>query len=48
MYYNVISERIAKKLRGDLFEKLIRKDVEFFDSRKTGELCKFYNNSNYE
>lgn len=41
MFYNVISERIAKNLRGDLYESLINKDVEFFDSKKTGDLCKF-------
>lgn len=39
MYYNVISERIAKNLRSDLFQSLIRKDVEFFDSMKSGDLC---------
>jgi len=36
--YNLISERIAKNLRGDLYTRLINKDVEFFDSRKTGDL----------
>lgn len=40
MYYNVMSERIAKALRLDLYSSLINKDVEFFDSRKTGDLCK--------
>ena len=40
MYYNVVSERIAKNLRSDLFNSIIRKDVEFFDSRKSGDLCK--------
>lgn len=40
MYYNVMSERIAKALRVDLYSSLINKDVEFFDSRKTGDLCK--------
>jgi hypothetical protein len=40
MYYNVVSERIAKTLRGDLFYSIILKDVEFFDSRKSGDLCK--------
>ena len=42
MYYNVMSERIAKALRLDLYSSLINKDVEFFDSRKTGDLCKSY------
>ena len=40
MYYNVISERIALNLRQDLYESLLNKDVEFFDSKKTGDLCK--------
>lgn len=40
MYYNVISERIAKNLRYDLYHSLVNKDVEFFDGRKTGDLCK--------
>ena len=38
--YNLISERIAKNIRGDLYSSLINKDVEFFDSKKTGDLCK--------
>eukprot|EP00347_Sterkiella_histriomuscorum_P001240 403372791 len=38
MYYNVISERIAQNLRYDLYHALINKDVEFFDSKKTGDL----------
>ena len=38
MFYNVISERIAKNLRYDLYESLINKDVEFYDERKTGDL----------
>ena len=38
--YNIISERIAKNLRADLYDSLINKDVEFFDSKKTGDLCK--------
>ncbi|CDW80051.1 abc transporter b family protein [Stylonychia lemnae] len=38
MYYSVISEKIARNLRQDLYESLVNKDVEFFDSRKTGDL----------
>jgi len=40
MLYNVISERIAKNLRKDLYQSLVNKDVEFFDGRKTGDLRK--------
>lgn len=36
--YNIISERIARNLRYDLYHALINKDVEFFDNRKTGDL----------
>jgi hypothetical protein len=36
-----MSEKIALNLRGDLYTSLINKDVEFFDSKKTGDLCKF-------
>ena len=38
MLYNVVSERIARNLRGDLYHSLINKDIEFFDSKKTGDL----------
>jgi ABC-type multidrug transport system fused ATPase/permease subunit len=37
-----MSERIAKALRLDLYSSLINKDVEFFDSKKTGDLCKIF------
>ncbi len=48
LIYDLISERIARNLRYDLYHSLINKDVEFFDSRKTGDLCKYnsLNNSN--
>lgn len=36
--FNIISERIAKQLRYDLFYFLINKDVSFFDEIKTGEI----------
>ena len=41
LLYELISERIAQNLRLDLYTSLINKDVEFFDSRKTGDLCKY-------
>lgn len=41
MLYNLISERIAKDLRNDLYISLVNKDVEFFDNRKTGDLRNF-------
>jgi ABC-type bacteriocin/lantibiotic exporter with double-glycine peptidase domain len=40
MLYNLISEKIALALRRDLYNSLINKDVEFYDSKKTGDLCK--------
>ena len=36
--FNLISERIARNLRDDLYESIMRKDVSFFDERKTGDL----------
>ena len=36
--FNIISERIAKYLRYDLFLHLINKDVAFFDEHKTGDI----------
>lgn len=38
-----MSERIAKSLRGDLYASILNKDIEFFDSRKTGDLRKLNN-----
>jgi len=36
--FNIISEKIAKQLRYDLFYFLINKDVSFFDEIKTGDI----------
>ena len=36
--YNLIGERIIKNLRNDLFSSLIDKDIEFYDSKKAGDL----------
>lgn len=36
--FNLISERIAKNLRSDLYSSIVNKDVAFFDDRKTGDL----------
>jgi len=33
-----MSERIAVNLRNDVYGNIIRKDVSFFDSIRTGEL----------
>ena len=38
MLYNLVSERIGRNLRNDLYKSLVNKDVEFFDSKKTGDL----------
>lgn len=36
--YTLIGERLVKRLRTRLFEKIISQDISFFDSNKTGEL----------
>ena len=33
-----LNSRFGQDLRLDLFSEIMRKDVEFFDSRKTGDL----------
>ena len=38
----VTAERIGNSLRQKLFTSLIRKDTAFFDSARTGDLCKFF------
>ena len=38
--FNLMSERIALRLRHDLYVAIINKDVAFFDARKTGDLSK--------
>ncbi|XP_064600276.1 mitochondrial potassium channel ATP-binding subunit-like isoform X2 [Liolophura sinensis] len=37
-FLSVLGERLATRLRTQLFQALIRQDVEFFDDNKTGEL----------
>lgn len=36
--FQLITEKIGYDLRQDLFEEIIKKDVAFFDQRKTGDL----------
>ncbi|CAD8176902.1 unnamed protein product [Paramecium octaurelia] len=36
--YNILGEKITFDLRNELFQKLITKDIEFFDSNRSGEL----------
>ena len=36
--FNGMSDRIAYRLRYDIFYFLINKDVEFFDETKTGDI----------
>lgn len=36
--YTLIGERLVARLRKDLFEHIIRQDIQFFDQNKTGEL----------
>jgi ABC-type multidrug transport system fused ATPase/permease subunit len=35
----LITEKFGQQLRIDLFTEIMKKDMEFFDSRKTGDLC---------
>ena len=36
--FQIITERIGQELRQNLFEEVMRKDVAFFDQRKTGDI----------
>lgn len=36
--YTLIGERLVRKLRADLFYKIVNQDITFFDVNKTGEL----------
>lgn len=36
--FTLIGERLVARLRKDLFEHIIRQDIQFFDQNKTGEL----------
>jgi len=36
--FSILTERIGRDIRQDLFEEIIKKEVAFFDSRKTGDL----------
>ncbi|MFZ5438861.1 MAG: ABC transporter ATP-binding protein [Myxococcota bacterium] len=38
MLFSRAGERIVSKLRGDLYESLLRQETGFFDTQKTGEL----------
>lgn len=38
----VTAERIGNSLRQKLFDSLIKKDTAFFDSARTGDLCKYF------
>ena len=39
--FNIMSERIAMKLRKDFYESMVHKDIAFYDERRTGDLCKY-------
>lgn len=36
--YNLIGEKVVIEIRNELFEKLLEKDVEFYDQNRSGEL----------
>ena len=46
-FFGLIGERVMKKLFEELFEAIIDKDVEFFDTTKTGELLSRLNSDTY-
>ena len=35
---NIIGERLATKMREDLFASILRQDIAFYDSHKSGEI----------
>ena len=35
---NIIGERLALKMREDLFASILRQDIAFYDSHKSGEI----------
>jgi len=39
--FQLTTEKIGFEVRQDLFEQIMKKDVAFFDSRKTGDLSKY-------
>ena len=38
--FQLTTEKIGYDIRQDLFEEIVKKDIAFFDSRKTGDLSK--------
>lgn len=42
MLFNLMSEKIAKNLRQDVYESAVNKDIEFFDANKVGDLCNHF------
>jgi len=36
--FNIMSYKIARDIKYDLFWYLVRKDISFFDERKTGDI----------
>ena len=36
--FNLLGEKIVRDLRIELFEKLVQKDISYYDKNKTGEL----------
>ena len=35
---SIVGERVASKLRNDLFSSILKQDIQFFDSHKSGEI----------
>ena len=38
--FNILSERIARNLRFDFMKSILEKDIEFFDTARTGDIGK--------
>lgn len=45
--FNILSERIARNLRFDFMKSILEKDIEFFDSARTGDIGKSIVNSSF-
>ena len=38
--FNIASEKIGKQIRYNFFSSTLKKEIAFYDERKTGDLCK--------
>lgn len=38
--FNILSERVSRKLRYDFYSKVMREDIGFYDKNQTGKISK--------